>query len=110
VRLSDLLDRTVRDEAGNDLGVVVDVRLVQDGRPLAGPDHSLRVDGLVIGRRAVVARLGLTRPDHTGPAILKRPARWFAGRHDFVPWAQVRAYDEDEIRIVGAAVELPPSS
>ena len=67
MKLSDLLERRVRDEQGNDHGVVVDVRLVQDGRPLAGPDHSLR------GRRsrrrpARGPSLGSGSPGRTTPA------------------------------------------
>jgi hypothetical protein len=107
VKLSELLHRRVRDEHGTDLGMIADVRLVQDGRPLAGPDHTLRVDGLIIGRRTWVVRLGLTRPDHTGPAILTHPARWFAGRHDYIPWTQVVSFEGEVVEVVGAPRRLP---
>jgi hypothetical protein len=59
MRLSELLGAEAVDQAGRSACHVHDVRLVQDGPLVGGFGASLRVDGLLVGRRAVGARLGL---------------------------------------------------
>jgi hypothetical protein len=91
MRLSELLGREVVDGAGRPRGRVVEVVLVQDGPPVGpGGDLALRVEGLVVGRRALFARLGLQRADVVGPRLLAAVARRVAGTHDYVRWEQVR--------------------
>jgi hypothetical protein len=70
-RLSDLVDAVALDASGNVLGEVEDVRLVQDGPFVEGFGHKLRVDGVVIGKRARGLRLGFGRADVRGPWLLK---------------------------------------
>ena len=108
MRLSELLHRSVVDaDGGESFGVVVDVRLVLDGPTDSAGEPTYRVDGLVVGRRAAVARLGLLGRDVHGPALLVRPARWFGGHRDYVPWTAVQSYDGDIVRITGRPVDLP---
>jgi sporulation protein YlmC with PRC-barrel domain len=107
MRLTELLGAEVLDEAGRSAGRVHDVRLVQDG-PLVGSfGAALRLDGLVVGRRAVGARLGYERRQMQGPLLVKLLAGWL--RHDgrLVPWDRVRAIEGDRIHISGSADDLP---
>ena len=113
MRLSDLLGADVVDEDGRSAGHVHDVRLVQDG-PLVGAfGASLRVDGLIVGRRSIGARLGYERRKMQGPLPVKLLAGWLAHDGRYVRWDRVRAVEEDRIRISGSADDLPapgPSS
>ena len=113
MRLSDLLGADVVDEAGRSAGHVHDVRLVQDG-PLVGAfGASLRVDGLLVGRRSIGARLGYERRKMQGPLLIKLLAGWLYHDGRYVRWDRVRAVEEDRILISGSADDLPvpgPSS
>jgi hypothetical protein len=113
MRLSDLLGAEVLDQAGRSAGRVHDVRLVQDGPVTGGFGAGLRLDGLVVGRRAVGARLGYDRGRMKGPLPVKLLAGWL--RHDgrYVEWGRVRSIEPDRIVISGTVEDLPtpgPSS
>src|SRR3954447_17793285 len=105
MRLSDLLDCEVRDADGRTIAHVHDVRMVQDG-PIQGTfGAALRVQGLVVGRPALGARLGLDRADVKGPWILK--AFFRAIRTDLsVSWEQVRSIEQHRIVIAAKESEL----
>jgi hypothetical protein len=107
MRLTELLGAEVVDRAGRSAGRVHDVRLVQDGPVLGGFGAGLRLDGLIIGRRAVGARLGYERSDMHGPLLVKLVAGWL--RHDgrYVPWDRVEAVEPHRIHISGSADDLP---
>jgi hypothetical protein len=107
MRLSDLLGAEVVDQAGRSAGRVHDVRLVQDGPPMGGFGAALRVDGLIVGRRAVGARLGYERRDMRGPLLVKLLAGWLHHDGRFVAWDRVEAIEEDRIHIAGSADDLP---
>ena len=113
MRLSDLLGADVVDEAGRSAGRVHDVRLVQDG-PLVGTfGASLRVDGLIVGRRSLGARLGYERRQMRAPLLVKLLAGWLYHDGRYVDWDRVQAVEEDRILISGSAEDLPepgPSS
>ena len=113
MRLNDLLGAEVVDQAGRSAGRVHDVRLVQDGPVLSGFGAGLRVDGLVVGRRAVGARLGYERGRMRGPLLVKLVAGWLRRDGRYVPWDRVEAVAEHRIHIAGSADDLPepgPSS
>jgi sporulation protein YlmC with PRC-barrel domain len=113
MRLSDLLGADVVDEAGRSAGHVHDVRLVQDG-PLVGAfGASLRVDGLIVGRRSIGARLGYERRQMRGPLLVKLLAGWLYHDGRYVHWDRVQSVEEERILISGSADDLPapgPSS
>ena len=113
MRLSDLLGAEVVDDAGRSAGHVHDVRLVQDG-PLVGSfGASLRLDGLIVGRRSIGARLGYERRKMRGPLLVKLVTGWLYHDGRYVQWDRVRSVEEDRILISGSAEELPvpgPSS
>jgi sporulation protein YlmC with PRC-barrel domain len=107
MRLSELLDHDVVDEAGNDLGIVHEVHLVQDGPQVAGGAQSLLLHGLYVGRGSVARRLGYIRGIVRGPL----PVRLLLahGRVRYVPWARVRDIG-DRITVSGDADDLPPTA
>lgn len=104
MRASDLLGAPVRGPGGQDLGRVVDVRLVQDG-PLIGGFAALRIDGLVIGRRGLAGRLGYDRTEVRGPAALSMVVRWWTRGNRYLPWAAVRSHEQT---VVADSAELAP--
>lgn len=106
MRLSDLLGSEVVDEAGRRAGRVHDVRLVQDG-PLVGTfGAGLRVDGLLVGRRALGARLGYGRRKMHGPLLVKLAVGWLFHDGRYVDWDRVRSVEEDRILISGSVDDL----
>jgi hypothetical protein len=111
MRLSELLRAKVVDTSGNDLGSVDDVLLVQDGPMLAPFGAALRVEGLVVGRGAVGARLGYHRGAVDGPWLLRVLFRALERRARYVRWEQVESWDGEVVRIAGRGEELgaPPS-
>ena len=113
MRLSDLLGADVVDEAGRSAGHVHDVRLVQDG-PLVGAfGASLRVDGLLVGRRSIGARLGYGRGKMHGPLLVKLAGGWLFHDGRYVDWDRVQHLEPDRILISGSVENLPapgPSS
>ena len=114
MRLTELLGAEVVDHAGQLAGRVHDVRLVQDGPLLAGGfGASLRVDGLIVGRRAVGARLGYDRRRMKGPSPVKLLFGWAHHDGHYVEWDRIQRIEPGRILITGAAHDLPepgPSS
>jgi uncharacterized protein YrrD len=110
MRLSELLGADVVDEAGRHAGRVHDVRLVQDG-PLVGSfGASLRVDGLLLGGRAIGVRLGYGRRQMHGPFLLKLVTGRLLHDGRYVDWDRVRSVEENRILISGSADDLPRSA
>jgi sporulation protein YlmC with PRC-barrel domain len=107
MRLTDLLGAEVVDRAGRSAGRVHDVRLVQDGPVVGGFGAALRLDGLIVGRRAIGARLGYERRKMRGPLPVKLVAGWLHHDGRLVPWDRVEAVTEDRIHITGSADDLP---
>ena len=77
MRLSEILGSEVRTESGDSLGHVYDVRGELGAR-------SLRVTGLVVGRRGLLERLGIGAPHR----------RERVRTHDAVPWSAVVRADK----------------
>ena len=107
MRLSELMHRPVVGAGGKAFGKTVDVRLVREGPADAAGQPRVRIDGLVVGRRATVARLGLLRPGGRGPAILLWLARVLGGHRTYVPWSAVRSFRGGSIVIDGEPGDLP---
>lgn len=84
MRASELLGAAVPGPSGQDLGRVVDVRLVQDG-PLLGAFAAMRIDGLVVGQRRLASRLGDDRQEASGPAGLRAAVRWWTRDNRYLP-------------------------
>jgi hypothetical protein len=107
MRLSDLLGAEVVDQAGASAGRVHDVRLVQDGPIMGTFGAGLRVDGLIVGRRALGARLGYERRRMKGPLPVKLLFGWLYHDGRYVAWERVRRLEPDRILIAGSAADLP---
>lgn len=107
MRASELLGLPVRSTGGALLGTVVDVRLVQQGR-LKGSRDALRIEGFVVGRHRITARLGYDRYERPGPALVRRISRWLNRHNGYLSWEQVDL-DGDVVRATVDALEpLPP--
>ena len=85
MRASELLGLNVVGPAGQQLGRVIDVRLVQDG-PLLGGFAALRIEGFVVGRHRVAARLGYDRRDAQGPALVAALVAWRTRGDRYLRW------------------------
>jgi hypothetical protein len=103
MRASDLLGLPVEAADGTPLGVVLDVRLVQDG-PLLGAFAALRVDGLIVGKHRLAARLGYDRYAPHGPALLRALVRWWTRHNGFLPWPDAAVTAG---RVVARVTQLP---
>jgi hypothetical protein len=89
LRLSDLLGRVVLAPDGTRLGVVHDARLRRDGPYIQGFGPALRLESLVFGPGSIAMRLGLNRPDQTGPWPLHVVARRALRHAKVLPWEDV---------------------
>src|SRR2546426_5894659 len=99
MRIAELLGAAVVDRDGRALGAVHDVRLVQDGPPLASFDAALTVDSLLFGPIAVGSRLGYGRHGVKGPWLLKTIFERIHGRHHAVVWEQIAAIEPKRIHL-----------
>jgi hypothetical protein len=107
MRLTELLGAEVVDQAGRRAGRVHDVRLVQDGPLVGGFGASLRVAGLLVGRRAIGTRLGYARRQMRAPLPVKLLAGWLHHDGRFLAWDRVQAIEEGRIRISGSVNDRP---
>jgi hypothetical protein len=73
--------------------------------PSGGP--SLRVEGLIVGRRALGARFGFDRGGVRGPWLLKVVFGSLGHDGRYVPWHRIRSIRDRQIRISGTADDLP---
>ncbi|MCU1388667.1 MAG: hypothetical protein JWL72_2005 [Ilumatobacteraceae bacterium] len=96
MRLSDLLDYSVLDSDGTDLGRVSDVRIVQDGPIVRGVQAAFRVDALVVGRGGLAERLGYVRARVQGPWLLRVLFTRLEQRAHIVEVDRIDHWDDDE--------------
>jgi hypothetical protein len=87
MRLNDLLGYRVVDAAGDEIGGVADVRLVQDGPLLPSMQAALRVDGLIVVEHRATHLFGYER--HVGPALLRWLVHRRLGEVWYLPWSDV---------------------
>jgi sporulation protein YlmC with PRC-barrel domain len=105
MRLNDLLGRRVLDSAGDDIGWVADVRLVQDGPLLPSMQAAYRVTGLIVVEHHATRLLGYER--HVGPALLRWLVHWRLGEVWYIPWEDIRVGDSTVEAVRGRA-DLQP--
>jgi hypothetical protein len=104
--VSDVLGAKVVDRDGSTVGVVADVRLVQDGPLIEGFGNALRVDGFVVGREGAALRLGYIRGGVRGPWPLRALASLIEGRARVVRWSDVERVGDD-YRVQSRRDDLP---
>jgi sporulation protein YlmC with PRC-barrel domain len=106
--LSELLGAEVVAEHGHTVGKVHDVRLEQT-RPqrdgAVGP--ALRVEGLLVGRRALEVRFGFGRGGARGALAAQGGVRFPGHDGRYVAWGRIRSIRPRQIRITGTAGDLP---
>jgi len=99
MRASDLIGREVVGADGARIGVITDLRCIQDG-PLRGTQAALRVDSLLVSRHHTGSVLGYDRERQRGPWVIGALVRFLHRSMHVVPWSAV----EDE----GPPVRLRP--
>jgi len=99
MRASELIGRQVRGSDGRPLGVVTDLRCVQDG-PVRGTMAAFRVDALVVSHRYTGSLLGYDRRTQQGPWLIRAVIRLLHRNLLVVPWEAVLSYETDTV-IVG---------
>jgi hypothetical protein len=92
MRASDLIGREVLDSQGARIGVITDLRCVQDG-PLRGGVAMLRVDAALISTRHTGATLGYDRRPRQGPWIIRAAVRRLHRDLRIVPWSTIADRD-----------------
>jgi hypothetical protein len=100
MRASDLIGREVTDATGTSIGVITDLRCVQDG-PLRGANASLRIDSMLVSGHHTGSVLGYDRR-RQGPALVRLVVHWLHRDMTTVPWSAV----EDE----GPPIRLKPGA
>lgn len=93
MRASDLIGLDVVDAAGTDLGVVVDLRCVQDG-PLRGGMLAPRVSAVIVSRRHTGSPLGYDRRAKQGPWLIRTVVQYLHRDAVLVPWESVAGHDD----------------
>jgi sporulation protein YlmC with PRC-barrel domain len=106
MRLSDLLGSAVKDEAGELIGRVHEVRAIQNGHIQDAFGAALTIDGLIVGKGSMGTRLGLDRPDTGAPAALRIIFERLKGRRLYVPWDCIIAIEQERIIVRGSAVDF----
>jgi sporulation protein YlmC with PRC-barrel domain len=87
MRASDLIGRDVVDAQGTQVGVVTDVRCVQDG-PLRGTNAMLRVDALLVSRHHTGSVLGYDRRKQ-GPWGVRMVVKFLHRKMQVIPWRDI---------------------
>jgi hypothetical protein len=88
MRASDLIGREVVTADGTSVGVVTDLRCVQDG-PLRGTQAALRVDAVLVSRHHTGSVLGYDRRRQQGPWLIQAIVRRLHRHMQVVPWSDV---------------------
>ena len=91
IRATDMLGSQVQTVAGVKLGRVRDLRVVR----AAGGPSPWRLEGLVIGRRAILERLGITGA--------RRPEPIIGG--DLIGWTSVKSVEEGLVVVAEDALD-----
>ena len=89
MKASDLIGQPVVDATGRRVGVVTDLRCVQDG-PLRGAMAAPRVRSVVVSRRRAGSMLGYNRPGQQGPWLVRLIVRWLHRDLLIVPWESIQ--------------------
>ena len=92
MKASDYIGREVRDHAGARVGIITDLRCVQDG-PLRGPSAMLRIDAALVSARHTGATLGYDRRSRQGPWMIRVGVRWLHRSLRVVPWSAITDHD-----------------
>ena len=104
MRASDLIGLPVLDSAHQRLGVVVDLRCVQDG-PLRGATQAPRIAALIVSRRHTGSLLGYDRRHKQGPWLIRRIVQYLHRDAILIPWENITAH-HDQITLTPDATGI----
>jgi sporulation protein YlmC with PRC-barrel domain len=88
MRASDLLGLAVYDHEGHRLGLLTDLRCVQDG-PLRGSMQAPRIAALIVNRRRTGSLLGYDRRSQQGPWLFRTVLQRLHRHTVLIPWESV---------------------
>jgi sporulation protein YlmC with PRC-barrel domain len=88
MKASDLIGRPVLDSTGRKVGVVSDLRCIQDG-PLRGSMAAPRVHQVLVSGRRTGSMLGYDRRDQQGPWLIRWIVRRLHRKLLILPWESV---------------------
>lgn len=91
MRANDLIGQEVLDRDGRRVGLVSDLRCVQDG-PLRGAMQAPRIEALLVSTARMGAQLGYDRRDQQGPWLIRVVVRRLHRNLLIVPWSDVDDY------------------
>ena len=92
MKASDLIGLEVRDSGGEPLGVVTDIRCVQDG-PLRGSMSAPRVAALLVSGHHTGSLLGYDRRRQQGPWLIRMIIRRLHRDAVLIPWDAIAQRD-----------------
>jgi sporulation protein YlmC with PRC-barrel domain len=95
MRASDLIGRPVVGPTGQRLGVVTDLRCVQDG-PVRGSMAAPRVHQVIVSRRRTGSMLGYNRREQQGPWLIQLLVRWLHRDLLAVPWESIELVEDSD--------------
>lgn len=97
MRASELIGQPVFDSGGQPIGIITDLRCVQDG-PLRGAMAAPRVRAVIVSRRHTGALLGYDRRDQQGPWLIRVLIRRLHRHLRIIAWEDLNL-DNDVVRI-----------
>lgn len=106
MKASDLLGQPVIGSDGSQLGVVIDLRCVQDGPP-RGVLATLRIDSLIVSGRHTGSLLGYDRRSQQGPWLVRHVVRALHPHIRVIPWAEVEDHSDGQITLRPGATPEP---
>jgi hypothetical protein len=91
MRASDLIGQDVVTHDGRRLGIVTDLRCVQDG-PLRGAMYAPRVDALIVSTRHTGSLLGYDRRSQQGPWLIRTIVKRLHRHLSIVSWSDIASH------------------
>jgi hypothetical protein len=99
MRLSDLLHARVLGPGDEELGKVLDIRMVQDGPVLGTWGAAFRVQGLILSKRTIGGFFGYERSDLNAPWLVNAIVNRLHKDAAYVEWAHVTSCERGLVRI-----------
>jgi sporulation protein YlmC with PRC-barrel domain len=93
MRARDLIGLAVVNRRGDKLGIVTDLRCIQDG-PLRGSLAMPRVDSVLVSRGHTASLLGYDRREQQGPWLVRVVVQWMHRDFRVVPWDQIELHED----------------
>jgi sporulation protein YlmC with PRC-barrel domain len=106
MRASDLIGRDVHDAGGHHLGIVTDLRCIQDG-PLRGSMQSPRITALIVSRRNTGSLLGYDRHQQQGPWLIRTIVQRLHRHAVLVPWDSLKNPTTSAAFVLSAGAAAP---